>query len=83
MSTKTIAVDSRVYARLAAAKLESESFSKAIDRILGQAGSKGTGEEILRGLGDLSELSYDDGEQILKRVAESREEEGWEKHDLS
>lgn len=78
-----MAEDSGVYARLAAARLESESFCKAIDRILGQAGSKGTGQEILKGLGKLSELSDDDAQQILRRVAESRDEEEWQKHDLS
>lgn len=47
MSTKTIAVDSRVYERLAAARREGESFSKAIDRLLQEAAAFHTGGAIL------------------------------------
>jgi predicted CopG family antitoxin len=83
MSTKTIAVDSRVYARLAAAKQESESFSKTIDRILGEVGGRTTGDDVLSRLRDFPALSETDAEQMLDRVAESRAHEEWDRHDLS
>jgi predicted CopG family antitoxin len=41
MSTKTIAVESTVYERLALEKRPSESFTKAIDRLI-RAASPGT-----------------------------------------
>jgi predicted CopG family antitoxin len=81
MSTKTIAVDSRVYIRLAAAKREGESFSKAISRLLDTVGRAHTGEQILRELDDLPDLSYDDGETMLSAVAENRELETWDDDD--
>ncbi len=83
MSTKTIAVDSRVYARLAAAKQESESFSKAIDRILGEVRGQSTGEDVLSRLRDFPTLGETDAEQMLDRIAESRMHENWGRHDLS
>lgn len=39
MSTKTIAVESSVYERLACEKRSSESFTKTIDRLIHQANS--------------------------------------------
>ena len=83
MSTKTIAVDSKVYARLAAAKQESESFSKAIGRILGKVQGQNTGEVVLLRLRDFPSLSEVDADQMLDRVAESRAHEDWGLHDLS
>jgi predicted CopG family antitoxin len=50
MSTKTIAVDSRVYDRLAREKREGESFSKTIDRLLREIGGVHTGSHVLRAL---------------------------------
>ncbi len=82
MSTKTIAVDSRVYEKLAGAKREGESFSRLIDRILDQVGAAHTGREILRGLQDIPALSEDDAETMLAVVRENREGETWALHDL-
>jgi hypothetical protein len=82
MSTKTIAVDSRVYERLAAIKGEGESFSKAIDRLLDEAGSVSTGAEILRGLGDVPILVDGDAESMLAVVRENRDQELWPANDL-
>jgi len=82
MSTKTIAVDSQVYARLAAAKKEGESFSKAIDRLLAEVGDAHTGSDILRGLAELAPLSDAEAETFLAVVAEDRESEEWEPLDL-
>jgi predicted CopG family antitoxin len=82
MSTKTIAVDSRVYDRLASAKKEGESFSKVLDRILTQIESTGTGRDILRGLEDLPPLSAADAEVFLEVIRENRADENWTESDL-
>ncbi len=82
MSTKTIAVDSRVYERLAAIKGEGESFSKAIDRLLDEVGSVCTGAEILRGLRMVPDLSDDEAESMLAVVRENRDQERWTVNDL-
>lgn len=82
MSTKTIAVDTRVYERLAAAKKEGESFSKAIDRLLAQSESASTGGDVLRGLDALPSLSAADSRVFMKVVAENRAAEDWEERDL-
>ena len=82
MSTKTIAVDSQVYARLAAAKKEGESFSKAIDRLLAEVGDAHTGSDILRALGEVVPLSEEDAAVMLAVVEENRSGEIWEEHDL-
>ncbi len=83
MSIKTIAVDLRVYERLAAVKRESESFSRVIDRLLVEVGSAHTGRGILRGLGAIAPLSEEDSEVFLEVIAENRASEKWNVRDLS
>jgi hypothetical protein len=52
MSTKTIAVDARIHARLAAAKREDETFSETIDRLLGPVDATSPENElVLRSIG--------------------------------
>lgn len=82
MSTKTIAVNSRVYDRLAAIRREGESFSKTIDRLLVVDGSAHTGSDILRGLGEVPALSEEDPETFLEVAAENRAGEEWNASDL-
>ena len=82
MSTKNIALDSRVYRRLARLKRESESFSKAIDRIITQAQQANTGGEILSRLSEFSSLSEDDAELMLELIDKGRADEDWPEHDL-
>jgi predicted CopG family antitoxin len=82
MSTKTIAVDSQVYARLAAHKREGESFSKLLDRLLTETAAAHTGGDVLRGLARISPLSPEDAGTFLKVVAENRKAERWERRDL-
>lgn len=82
MSTKTIAVDSQVYERLAQAKREGESFSRAIDRILEQVGAAHTGRDVLRALEGVVPLPEADAEVMLAIVEENRAGEAWERHDL-
>lgn len=82
MATKTIAVDLRVYDRLAAEKREGESFSKVIDRLLSAVADANTGGDILRGLDEHPALSCEDAEVFLGVVAENREQETWDEHDL-
>jgi predicted CopG family antitoxin len=72
MSTKTIAVDSRVYDQLAAVKKEGESFSKAIARLLIAFSRAHTGGQILRGLQSVDSLSEEDSKVFLDIVAENR-----------
>ena len=82
MSTRTIALDSRVYQRLASAKMEGESFSKVIDRLLTEVGSAHTGTDILEGIASVEPLSQGDSEKFLEIVAENRAGESWERRDL-
>jgi len=74
MSTKTIAIDSRVYDRLAAVKRENESFSEAIDRLLGETGADHTGDDILKRLASVTPLSKKDSVLFLQVIAENRRE---------
>ncbi len=85
MSTKTIAVDMRVYERLASLKDESESFSKVIDRLVKQRGDAHTGAAILASLENRSISSLNDEEAAKMRQIIERDRllEKWEKHDLS
>jgi len=82
MSSKTIAVDTRVYEKLAGVKREGESFSKAIDRLIDQVGAAHTGRDILQELSGVMPLSSDDAQVMLSVVAENRENETWDDHDL-
>lgn len=82
MSTRTIAVDTRVYERLAEAKREGESFSKTIDRMLREVAAAHTGSDILRGLGEIGPLPEEDAAVMLEIVEENRARETWEGHDL-
>jgi predicted CopG family antitoxin len=82
MSTKTIAVDSRVYKRLAEARREGESFSKAIDRLLREAAAVHTGGDILGKLAQIDPLSAEEAEALLAVVAENRADEEWDDRDL-
>jgi predicted CopG family antitoxin len=82
MSTKTIAVDSTVYERLAKAKLEGESFSKTIDRLLELVGSAHTGASILGALSAIPTLSDRDSEVFLRVIDENRADEEWPRNDL-
>jgi predicted CopG family antitoxin len=82
MSTRTIAVDSEVYDRLAGGKRRGESFSKVIDRLLDEVGAAHTGQDILRGLAEIPALSEDDAEVMLAVVRENRQGESWAEHDL-
>jgi predicted CopG family antitoxin len=82
MSTKTIAVDSRVYNRLAREKREGESFSKAIDRLLREVGGVHTGSHVLRALEEIAPLPEEDAAAMLAIVQENRASETWQEHDL-
>jgi predicted CopG family antitoxin len=82
MSTKTIAVDSQVYERLAQAKREGESFSRAIDRILEEVGAAHTGLDVLRALEGVVPLPEADAAVMMAIVEENRADEAWERHDL-
>jgi len=78
MATKTIAVDSKVYKRLAAAKNENESFSKAIDRLLSTEADRYTGADVLRRLAGIAPLNDSDADVFYQVVQEARRDEEWE-----
>ncbi len=78
MSTKTIALESSIYERLASLKREGESFSKVIDRLLADVANAHTGSDILKALEGVSPLSAEDAETFLGVVAEDREGERWD-----
>ena len=50
MSSKTIAVDTRVYEKLSGVKREGESFSKAINRLIDQVGAAVSHERLAESL---------------------------------
>lgn len=75
-------MDSEVYARLASVKRDGESFSKAISRLLDTASERHTGQQILRDLADLPSLAPQDEAVMRAVVAENREREPWDEHDL-
>lgn len=72
MSTKTIAVDSRVYERLSREKREGESFSATIDRLVGQIAGARTGSDVLRALKEIAPLSDHEAAVMLAVVEENR-----------
>jgi predicted CopG family antitoxin len=82
MSTKNIALDSTVYRRLAAFKGESESFSKAVARMMDEVEDAHTGRDIRSRLSGMPALCRDDAEAMMQVLGESRREEIWEAHDL-
>ncbi len=82
MSTKTIAVESAVYERLAREKRESESFTKVIARLLTVAAASHTGGSIATAVSGLAPLPADEAEQMLTVVRENRGREKWVGHDL-
>ena len=82
MSTKNIALDSRVYARLARFRQESESFSKAIARLLDRVEDSHTGRDVLARLAEMPGITDDEADRMLEIVEEARRDEGWEPHDL-
>ncbi|MBI4704858.1 MAG: antitoxin VapB family protein [Deltaproteobacteria bacterium] len=84
MSTKTIAVDSRVYERLARLKGRSESFSKLLDRLAREVSTAHTGAGILAQLGHAPPPLDDEEARLMLAVSEgNRRTETWPLHDLS
>ena len=83
MSIKTIAVDSRVYERLARLKQESESFSRLINRLLDQVTTANTGAQILANLESAPHpLSDAEARAMAQIIDVNRSGEAWESHDL-
>jgi predicted CopG family antitoxin len=81
MSTKNIALNTRVYELLARYKADSESFSKTVERLLSQAKSQHTGGDVLRHL-DVPPLTQEEAEAMLNVIEENRGAESWQRHDL-
>ena len=82
MSTKTIAVDVEVYARLARLKGESQSFSRLIDSLIDRVVTAHTADDVLAHLGEQPSLSDADADAMLRLVRENRESEIWAVQDL-
>ena len=84
MSTKNIALDDKVYHKLAQLKGSSESFSKAINRLIDRVVSVHTGDDILKRLHDGPDpLSEEDFKRMKSVIEQNRRTETWELHDLS
>ena len=82
MSTKSIAINARVYELLARHKRDCESFSKTIERLLSHVRRHSTGSDILRNLGAIPPLSEEDAAVLLDVVEDNRRTEAWGRHDL-
>ena len=83
MSTKTIALDTRVYEKLARLKGQSESFSSVISGLVDRAVTAHTVTDVLAQLDGLPPLSKADAETMERFVRENRNNETWPAHDLS
>jgi len=83
MATKTVALDSKVYTKLALLKMESESFSHLIDRLIDATVTSRTVSAILSSLDDLPPLPEEDARAMEKIVQSNREEEDWSVHAVS
>ena len=79
MSTKNVALSTQVYERLARFKRESESFSRAIDRLISKAEGRHAGAEILKGLRDIRSLSDEEARQMEQVVEQNRAGETWDR----
>ncbi len=82
MSIKNIALKLEVYEKLSRLRGESESFSKAIDRLLREVQTTHTGSDILERLSSFASLTREDADIMLGVVNEDRQAESWEKSDL-
>jgi predicted CopG family antitoxin len=83
MSTKTIAIDSEVYGRLANLKRQSESFSRVINRLIDRVVTAHTAADVLAHLDAQPSLSDGDADTMARLVRENRDTEDWPTHDLS
>ena len=83
MSTKTIALDSDVYDRLANLKRQSESFSRVINRLIERVVTSHTAADVLAHLDAQSSLSDADANTMERLVRENRDTESWPSHDRS
>lgn len=81
MATKNIALDFEVYQRLAKYKRESESFSKAVKRMLEMIDRHHTGRDILLTLDRIPDLSAEDA-RTMREVVEENRRESWDSDDL-
>ncbi len=83
MSTKTVALESSVYERLARAKRPSESFTKVIDRLLtAHAHARGTCSQAVADAAAIwgkEPAGHGDAEADLMEslIAESRKDTDW------
>ena len=84
MSTKNIAVDTRVYEKLSRLKREGESFSKLIDKLVEEGALRHTGASILETLSRGPEVLTEEEAAAMQRVVDgNRALEDWQRNDLS
>ena len=83
MSTKNVALSLEVYQKLARFKRESESFSRAIDRLLDHVGSQHSGADVLQQLASFPPLADEEADGMRRVVDENRAAETWHPRDLS
>ena len=82
MSTKTIALETSVYERLAREKRESESFTKVIARLLAASAESRTGRSIAATLARITPLEESEADHMHAVVRENRTAEEWPTDDL-
>lgn len=83
MSTKTIAVETSVYQKLAAAKGESESFTRTIDRLLASGAMRGTCAEAVESARAVWGAPLTPGEaQRMEEVLDGNREQAARKRDI-
>lgn len=84
MSTKTIAVDLRVYQKLSRIKGEGESFSRVIEGLVDEHLTAHTGADVVSALaGAPAPLTDSEADAMLGVVDDARQTEKWRLHDLS
>ncbi len=83
MSTKTIALETGTYERLARLKGQSQSFSSIIACLVDRALTAHTVTDVLAQLDGQAPLSQADANTMARVVRENRANETWPSHDLS
>lgn len=85
MSTKTIALETRVYEKLARSKHDGESFTKTIDRLMEADAGRGTCADAVREASAIWKQAPgpSEVEAVEQVIKGNRETAGWDVETLS